>query len=109
MNIIIQTPDFKATKKLERFVYKQFEKLFVVNDKITAARVCLKIERSGKNKSKFCEAKLTIPGNDLFAEKQTDSFEESIMKTVSALKHQSTRLKTLREKQRSGSASLARG
>ncbi len=100
MNIIIQTPDFKATKKLERFTYNHLMKLAGINGSIIEARVCLKMDNSDTNENKICEIKLAIPGNDLFAMKQTETFEESIVKTISALKHQMGHLKTTREKQK---------
>jgi putative sigma-54 modulation protein len=97
MKIIFQTPDFKATKKLERFVHRHLEKLSITNGQIIEGRICLKLDKSDTDESKVCEIKLAIPGNDLFATKQTRAFEESV-KTVNALKHQLEHLKTSREK-----------
>lgn len=100
MKIIIQTTDFKATKKLERFVQKNVQKLEVVNGRILESRVCLKFDNSDTNEDKVCEIKLVIAGNDLFASKQTATFEESIIRAIDALKHQIDHLKTVRENKR---------
>lgn len=100
MKIIIQTPDFTLTKKLEKFVHDHIQKLNVVNSEILEGRVCLKLDNSDTNDNKICEIKLLIPGNDLFASRQTKVFEESVTKTIEALKHQMEHLKTAREKQR---------
>jgi putative sigma-54 modulation protein len=88
MKIIIQTPDFKATRKLETFVNTHVGKLMKMHDRIIEARVCLKNETSDTQEKKVCEIKLVIPGNDLFAVKQTEMFENSVLKTIAALKHQ---------------------
>lgn len=100
LKVIIQTPDFKATRKLEKFVNSRLMKLGLTHDRIIEARVCLKIDTSGTNENKVCEIKLVIPGNDLFAAKQTEIFEQSVVKAIDALKHQLAHIKTLREKQR---------
>lgn len=102
MKIIIQTPDFKATRKLEKFVNSHLTKLILLHDRIIEARVCLRVDTSDTNENKVCEIKLVIPGNDLFAAKQTETFEQSILKTIDALKHQIAHSKSLREKQRIG-------
>lgn len=100
MKIIIQTPDFTLTKKLEKFVHDHIQKLNVVNSGILEARLCLKLDNSNTSDNKICEIRLLIPGNDLFASKHTNAFEESVTKAIEALKHQMEHLKTAREKQR---------
>ena len=100
MKLIIQTPDFKATPALEKFVGEQLEKISSYHKGIIDARVCLRIEKSDIKENKVCEIKLTIPGNDLFASRQTDSFEASVVKSIDALKHQIAHLKTVRDKKR---------
>lgn len=101
MKIIIQTPDFTATKKLTSFVEKKVGKLNSITDLIQEARVCLETDRSDSKKNKVCEIKLAIPGNDLFASRQSESFEASVMTTIDALKHQLARIKSEKERQRS--------
>lgn len=94
MKIIIQTPDFTATKKLTDFVEKNVSKLMTFDDRILEARVCLRMDTSESKENKVCEIKAVIPGNDLFASRQTKSFEESVKVVVEALKHQIDRVKT---------------
>jgi putative sigma-54 modulation protein len=100
MKIIIQTPDFKALKKLITFVENKLGKFDVITNVVQEARVCLKVDKSDTNENKICEIKLVIAGNDLFASRQTESFEESVMMCISALRHQLARSKSEREKQR---------
>lgn len=106
MKIIIQTPDFTATQKLKRFVTSRLEKLMHLHEGIMEARVCLKIENSDSSENKFCEIRLGVPGDDLFASRQTETFEESVVKTIEALKHQIGRQKTQQEKRRYANPSL---
>lgn len=101
MKIIIQTPDFKATKKLTSFVEKKLTKLGTTTELIQEARVCLKMDNSDTKENKVCEIKLVIPGTDLFASRQTQSLEESVTMTIEALKHQLARNKSEWSKQRS--------
>ena len=100
MKIIIQTPDFTATKKLTAFVERSVKKLESLDDRILEARVILKIETSDSDENKTCEIKVVIPGNDLFASRQSRSFEESVKLVIDALKHQLDRKKTVKKQQR---------
>jgi len=99
MKIIIQTPDFTATRKLTAFVERSVKKLELFDDRILEARVCLKIETSDSNEGNACEMKVVIPGNDLFASRQSKSFEESIKLVIEALKHQIDRQKMIKKQQ----------
>ena len=100
MKIIIQTPDFTATRKLTHFVEKSVSKLETYEERILEARVCLKTDASDSKENKVCEIKAVIPGNDLFASRQSKTFEESVKLVVDALKHQIERLKTVEKQQR---------
>ncbi|HEY9045510.1 MAG TPA: HPF/RaiA family ribosome-associated protein [Ohtaekwangia sp.] len=93
MKVIIQTPDFKAQKALIDFVKEHIEKLQVFNERIHEGRVCLKLDASDKKENKICDVKLVVPGNDLFASKQSSSFEDAILQTADALKRQLERWK----------------
>lgn len=100
MKTIIQTPGFKASQKLLLFLDEKLAKLDVPNSTVEEARVCLRLDKSDSKENKFCEIRLVVSGNDLFASRQTESFEESVTKTVAAIKHQLAKAKTEREKQR---------
>lgn len=50
--------------------------------------VVLSIEKSDENKNKVCEARIVVPGYDLFARKTAGSFEEAIVNTCEALRKQ---------------------
>jgi putative sigma-54 modulation protein len=93
MNIKINSVKFATNKKLEDFVSTKVRKLMLFYDDIICAEVYLKIENNQDLNNKVTEIKLEIPGNDLFAKKQSKSFEESTDSAVNALKRQITRHK----------------
>ncbi len=97
MDIKIHSVHFDADKKLEDFIENKVSKLDQFYDNIISAEVFLKIEKNQSPENKIAEIKLQIPGSDLFAKKQSDSFEESADASVTALEKQ---LKKRKEKQR---------
>jgi putative sigma-54 modulation protein len=97
MNIRIKAVKFDADTKLEDFIQKKVSKLGRFFDDIITAEVFLKLENTPDLENKVVEVKLDVPGSDLFARKQTKSFEESTDEVVDALKQQILKHK---EKQR---------
>jgi ribosome-associated translation inhibitor RaiA len=93
MKINIQTPGFKATKKLTGFVNNHVTKLAGFSDRILEGQVVLKLDKSDRKDNKVCELRLVIPGNDLFSEKRGDKFEEVVTKCIEAIRHQIGRRK----------------
>lgn len=88
MKINIQSLSFHASDKLTDFTLDKVNKLAQYTDRIIQAEVVLKVDKSETRDNKFCEVRLSIPGNDLFASKQQSTFEEAVLKTVEALKQQ---------------------
>lgn len=94
MKIRIQTHDFKVRDEVTDFVKQNIAaKLERYGDRIIECDVMLKLDRSDAVKNKVCELRLVIPGNDLFASKKGDSFEDAVLKSVDALRHQIARWK----------------
>jgi len=88
MNVQINAVKFKADKKLEDFIEQKVNKLTQFYDGVLGSEVTLKVDASEKPENKIAEIRLKIPGNDLFAKKQSDSFEESTDTAVEALRRQ---------------------
>ena len=89
MNIQVKTVHFTADQKLTDFVNKKVAKLDTYFEGIIGAEVIMKVEKPETVNNKIAEIKLSIPGSDyLFAEKQTDTFEESIDLAIDAIRHQ---------------------
>ena len=88
MNIKISSVHFDADKKLLEFVDKKLNKLIKLYEDIIGAEVFLRLENAQDLENKVVEIKLFIPGNDLFAKKQSKSFEESTDIEIEALRQQ---------------------
>ena len=97
MTIKIHSIRFDASKKLEDFIERKINKLNLFYDDIISAEVFLRLVNSQNLENKVSEIKLEIPGNDLFAKKQSGTFEEATDMAVEALRRQ---LKKYKEKQR---------
>ena len=94
MNIRINSVQFDADQKLENFIHGRISKLSHYYDDILGAEVFLRLENTQDSANKITEIKLEVPGNDLFAKKQSKTFEESTDHAVEALKKQINKKKT---------------
>jgi len=98
MNVKIYSLRFSPAKKLETFVEEKVKKLSQYTDEIIDAEVYLKLENTQEPENKVAEIRLDIPGNELFAKKQSKSFEESVDNVIDALIKQITRYKNKRKR-----------
>jgi putative sigma-54 modulation protein len=97
MRVNINSVHFKADKKLLTFINEKIEKLSQVYDGVIGSEVSLKLDNNDGKDNKIAEIRLNLPGRDLYAKKQSKSFEESTDTAVDALRRQ---LKKYKEKQR---------
>ncbi|HAL63971.1 MAG: ribosomal subunit interface protein [Bacteroidetes bacterium 38_7] len=88
MNVTINAVHFKTDKKLETFITEKVGKLNQYFDGIIGSEVILKLENTDIPENKVAEIRLQIPGNDLYARKQCNTFEEATGEAVDALKIQ---------------------
>jgi putative sigma-54 modulation protein len=93
MNIIIQSPHFKSRPELDSFVNIKVSHLKQFDEDIISADVCLKLDKSSDSSNKLCEIKLHLPGHELFAKKQSKTFEEATNQAIDALQQQLHKLK----------------
>ena len=94
MDINIHSIRFDADVKLLTFIKGKLEKLGLFYSEIISAEVFLKLDRSQDADNKVAEIKLIVPGSELFAKRQTHTFEESVDLAVEALRSQIRRHKT---------------
>ncbi|KPK85509.1 MAG: hypothetical protein AMS27_07030 [Bacteroides sp. SM23_62_1] len=94
MVIKIHSIRFDADNKLLTFIRGKLEKLNIFYDDIISADVYLRLDRSQDSENKVTEIKLMIPGAELFAKRQTRTFEESTNLAVEALRRQIRKHKT---------------
>lgn len=88
MKVNISSLKFKTDKKLEDFINSKVEKLSTVYDGIIGSDVTLKLENGEVQDNKVTEIRLMVRGHDLFARKQSTSFEEATDIAVDALRKQ---------------------
>ena len=88
MNVNISSVHFKADKKLLDFIQNKIDKLSSYYDGVLGGDVKLKLENGSNPDNKITEIKILLKGEDLFAKKQSKSFEEATDQAVEALRRQ---------------------
>lgn len=88
MKVNINAVRFKADQRLEDFITDKVGKLSTFYEGVIGSEVTLKLESHEKVKTKVAEIRLMIKGYDLFAKKESDSFEEATDTAVEALRRQ---------------------
>ena len=97
MEITIQSLHFDASEALKDFVTEKVSKLSTLYNKIESADVTLKLENAAQADNKICEIRLAVPGSDLFAKRQHQSFEEATNEVVDVLQQQIHKMKGKQE------------
>ena len=88
MKVLINSVHFKADQKLEDFITQKVEKLCTKYSEVISAEVTLKLDNTDTPENKIADIRLVLRGDDLYASKQSKSFEESIDACIDALKKQ---------------------
>ena len=94
MNIKIHSIHFDADSKLIDFINQKVKKLLLFYENIISSEVFLRLENVSDMENKVVEIKLEIRGNDVFAKKQSKTFEEATDLTIDALRRQLIKHKT---------------
>jgi len=88
MNVSINSVHFKADNKLEQFIERKVGKLSGLYEGVIGSEVTLKIDKAETKDNKVAEIRVQIPGYDLYAKKQSNTFEEAADTAVSAIRKQ---------------------
>lgn len=88
MNMKMQSVGFKADSKLEEFINQKLRKLEKLESKITTYDVKLNVDKASNRENKVVEVKVKVPGSELFAKKQSKTFEEATDLVAEALRAQ---------------------
>lgn len=88
MNITIETVHFSISDQLDLFTRKKTTKAFDKYENVVGINVNLKVIKPEAKNNKEAEVRLTVPGNELFAKKTADTFEEAIDVSIEAVKKQ---------------------
>ncbi|MCB9195595.1 MAG: ribosome-associated translation inhibitor RaiA [Flavobacteriales bacterium] len=86
--INIEAVHFAVDAKLTELIESKLEKLSLFYDQILTNEVILKVDKKESHNNKIVEIKLHVPGKELFAKKQADSFEVATDEAVEALRRQ---------------------
>lgn len=97
MELSIKAIKFEATDKLQDFIQKKASKLEKLSNDIRKVEVSLKVVKPETAHNKQVDIKVALRGEELFATKVSDTFEEATTSTLEALERQITKFK---EKQR---------
>jgi ribosome-associated translation inhibitor RaiA len=92
--IVIQSVQFKASRRLEEFVKEKVLKLFEQDPSVIRADVTLFEGASGNPKNQFCEIQLSVPGENHFVKKNSENYEKSVLEAVKTLQKVLRRHKT---------------
>ncbi|MGP1514536.1 MAG: HPF/RaiA family ribosome-associated protein [Bacteroidales bacterium] len=93
MDVKINAVNFKADERLNNFVTDKVMKLQHHANGLLGAEVTLRVDKPESIKNKVADIRLMVRGNDLYASKQADSFEEAVMLSIDALKSQVSKFK----------------
>ncbi|MCH5244638.1 MAG: ribosome-associated translation inhibitor RaiA [Lentimicrobiaceae bacterium] len=98
MEISVNAVKFKAADTLLDFIDKKVGKVQTLLPNAIKADVTLKVDKDRSEMNKIAEVRVAVSGDELFASKQCDSFEEAVDSCVDALKKQVEKLKTRYQK-----------
>ena len=96
MDLKINAVHFDASEKLQDFVSKKVAKLEKKSDEVRKVEVSMKIEKPEAVQNKMTSIKISVPNEELFAEKICDTFEEGVDLCVDALLKQLSKYKEKR-------------
>lgn len=88
MQIQVHSIHFDADQKLITFIQDKIDKLTTFHDHILSGEVFLRIENADNKENKVTEIKLNVPGKELFAKRNSRTFEAATDDAVEALRRQ---------------------
>lgn len=93
MKLQMHSIHFDADRKLTDFIQRKADKLDTFYDRIIDGEVFMRLDKNEKNANKIIEIKLNLPGKQLFAKNQNDSFEGAADEAVEGLRRQIKKFK----------------
>lgn len=93
MKLQMHSIHFDADYKLTDFIQRKADKLDTFYDRIIDGEVFMRLDKNEKNANKIIEIKLNVPGKQLFAKNQSDSFEGAADEAVEGLRRQIKKFK----------------
>lgn len=93
MEVMVNAVKFKADDKLVEFIEKKMKKVSTFLPRAMRAEVTLKVDKDQSEMNKIGEVRVLVSGDELFASKQCDTFEEAVDLCLDAIKKQIEKLK----------------
>ncbi|MCM1041278.1 MAG: ribosome-associated translation inhibitor RaiA [Bacteroides sp.] len=93
MEVTVNAVKFKASAALLEFIDKKAKKVETLLPQASKVEVSLKVDKDHDVCNKVADVRISVTGEDLFASKQCDTFEEAIDNCLDALKRQIEKLK----------------
>jgi putative sigma-54 modulation protein len=78
MKVTVHAVNFAIDRKLVDCTEEKMGKLEKYFDKIIAADVFFKVEKTSEKENKIAEVKILVPGDEFLVKKQCKSFEEAV-------------------------------
>jgi putative sigma-54 modulation protein len=94
MQVKIHSVHFDADKALLSFIESKLQKLTTFNDSLISSEVFLRIEKGDGKENKLVEIKLHVPGKELFAKRNSTTFESATDEVTEALRRQIAKVNT---------------
>jgi len=88
METQIQSLHFTARPSLQNFIFDKMDTLEKLYDRLEAAMVILKLDKTQKKENKKAEISLRMPGLHLFAKDKAETFEEAVALAIDEIKRQ---------------------
>lgn len=88
MDIRVKALHFDATEQLKEFIEKKVSKLERFADDIHSVELTLKVVKPEVSNNKEVSMKVILDGAELFVDKVSDTFEESVDLSVDVIKRQ---------------------
>ena len=89
MDLNVHSIHFDADIKLTDHIRERLSKLDQFHDRIVSGEVYLRLDRDRQEReNKVVEVKLVVPGRELFAKRQSKSFEEAADQVAEARRRQ---------------------
>ena len=93
MDLEVKAIKFDATDKLHEFIQKKVSKLDKFCDNIRKVEVSLKVVKPATAQNKEASIVVVLPGEEIFVQKVSDTFEEAITQSMPVLERQLVKYK----------------
>jgi len=88
MKISVQSVNFNISKDLVNYIEKKVNNLEKFHDHIIGSEVYLKVQSTSEKENKLVDVKMSLPGVDIVAKKQSKTFEEAASMAIDSVKRQ---------------------